>query len=268
MSVSIRQPFAAFILTFLCVGVGLPQRSMAEAARDSRPGPVIFAAASMKTALDAIAKAFAASTGEAAKISYAASGVLAKQIDQGAPADIFISANVKWMDYLDKAKLLKPGTRRELLSNALVLIEPVDAQTKLKIAPGFPLAAALGSGKLAICMVASCPAGIYAKEALVTLGIFNEVDSKLAQVENVRSALLLVARGEAPFGIVYATDAKAEPKVKVVDTFPNSSHKKIVYPIAILARSTNPAAARFVAFMTSQSAVKILTSQGFTILTR
>ena len=268
MFASIRRPLTAFVLMFLCAVAGLPQQGTAQGAKGAEQGPVIFAAASMKTALDAMASAFAAETGQAPKISYASSGVLAKQIVQGAPADIFISANDKWMDYLEKAELLKPGTRRDLLSNALVLIEPVDAQTNLKIAPGFALAKALGAGKLAVCTVASCPAGIYAKEALVKLGIFEEVEPKLAQAENVRSALLLVARGEAPFGIVYATDAKAEPKVKVVDTFPASSHKPIIYPVAILVHSTDPAAANFVAFMTSQAAVKILTDQGFIILTR
>ena len=134
-------------------------------------------------------------TGAAPAISYASSGVLAKQIEQGAPADIFISANVKWMDYLDKAKLLKPGTRRNLLGNALVLIEPADANTKLEIAPGFGLAAAIGDGKLAVCTVASCPAGIYGKQALVKLGIWKDVEPKLAQASNVRDALMLVARG-------------------------------------------------------------------------
>lgn len=268
MSSSIRRPFTAFILTVLCAVAGLPQQGMAQSSTSTQPGPVIFAAASMKTALDAIASAFAAETGETAKISYASSGVLAKQINQGAPADIFISADVKWMDYLEKAKLLKPGTRRDLLGNALVLIEPADAQAKLKIAPGFALAKVLGEGRLAVCTLASCPAGIYSKEALVKLGIFKDVEPKLVQAETVRSALLLVARGEAQFGIVYATDAKAEPKVKVVDTFPDSSHQPIIYPVAILARSTNLASATFVAFMTSQAAVKILTDQGFTILTR
>lgn len=262
---SIRRPLAAFILTFFCVVAGLPLQGMAPA-DPAKQGPVIFAAASMKTALDAIAAAFAAKTGAAPAISYASSGVLAKQIEQGAPADIFISANVKWMDYLDKAKLLKPGTRRDLLGNALVLIEPADANTKLEIAPGFGLAAAIGDGKLAVCTVASCPAGIYGKQALVKLGIWKDVEPKLAQASNVRDALMLVARGEAKFGIVYATDAKAEPKVKVVGIFPESSHAPIVYPIAIVASSSNPAAPGFVAFMTSQAAVKILTDQGFTVL--
>lgn len=263
---SIRRRFVAFVLVYAFAFLGTAQHGFAAETQGANQGPVIFAAASMKTALDAIAAAFTAKMGAVPKISYASSGVLAKQINQGAPADIFISANIKWMDYLDKAKLLKPGTRRSLLGNALVLIEPAGAKPQLKIAKGFGLADALGNGKLAVCTVASCPAGIYSKEALVNLDVWKSVEPKLAQAENVRSALMLVARGEAKFGIVYATDAKAEPKVKVVDTFPKSSHKPIVYPVAILANSTNPAASSFVAFMTSQAAVKILTDQGFSLL--
>jgi molybdate transport system substrate-binding protein len=275
----IRRPFAAFVLMFLCAIAGLPQQSLAlepsgakegvgQEAKDTKTGPVIFAAASMKTALDAIAAAFAAKTGETEKISYASSAVLAKQIEQGAPADIFISADLQWMDYIDKIKLVKPGTRRNLLGNALVLVEPADATSTLKIAPGFPLAGALGDSKLAVCTVTSCPAGVYGKEALENLGVWTDVEPKLAQADNVRNALMLVARGEAKFGIVYATDAKAEPKVKVVDTFPESSHKPVVYPIALLTTSTNPNAAAFAAFLTSQASVKILTDQGFTVLDR
>ncbi len=265
MFVSTRRRLAAFVLIFLTAGFGLPQTLAAQGAKQ---GPTIFAAASMKTALDAIAADFAKQTGAQAKISYASSAVLAKQIEQGAPADIFISADLKWMDYLDKAKLLKPGTRRNLLGNALVLVEPADGTSDLKITKGFPLAAALGDGKLAVCTVSSCPAGVYGKEALTNLGVWNDVEPKLAQADNVRNALMLVARGEAKFGIVYATDAKAEPKVKVIDTFPESSHKPVTYPIALIATSTNPEAARFAAFMTSQSCVKILTDQGFTVLER
>jgi molybdate transport system substrate-binding protein len=265
MFVSTRRRFAAFALIFLTAGFGLPQTL---AAQDAKQGPTIFAAASMKTALDAIAADFAKQTGATAKISYASSAVLAKQIEQGAPADIFISADLKWMDYLDKAKLLKAGTRRNLLGNALVLIEPADGTSDLKITKGFALAKAIGDGKLAVCTVTSCPAGVYGKDALTNLGVWNEVEPKLAQADNVRNALALVARGEARFGIVYATDAKAEPKVKVVDTFPESSHKPVTYPIALIATSTNPEAAAFAAFMTSQSAVKILTGQGFTVLDR
>jgi molybdate transport system substrate-binding protein len=221
----------------------------------------------MKSALDAIAADFAKATGAAPKISYASSAVLAKQIMEGAPADVFISADLQWMDYLDKSKLLKQGTRRNLLGDALVLIAAAPSD-KLEIAPGFPLARALGDGKLAVCAVASCPAAIDGKQALTKLGVWNSVAPKLARVASVREVLLLVARGGAKFGIVYATDAKTEPKVQVVGTFPEESHEPIVDAIAVLERSNNPEAQRFCAFMTSQAAVKILTGQGFTILTR
>lgn len=265
MFVATRRWFAAFALIFLSAAFGLPQKLAAE---DAKPGPTIFAAASMKTALDVIAADFTKKTGAKPKISYASSAVLAKQIEQGAPADIFISADLKWMDYLDKAKLLKPGTRRSLLGNALVLVEPADGKSDLRIKKDFPLVTALGDGKLAVCTVTSCPAGVYGKEALTNLGVWKDIEPKLAQADNVRNALMLVARGEAKFGIVYATDAKAEPKVKVVDTFPESSHAPVVYPIALIANSTNADAAAFAAFLTSQSSVKILTDQGFTVLER
>jgi molybdate transport system substrate-binding protein len=229
-------------------------------------GPVIFAAASMKTALDAIAAAWKAQGGKAVAISYGSSGVLAKQVEQAAPADVFISADLKWIDYLDKAKLLKPGTRSNLLGNALVLIEPADGTSKLKIAPNFDLAGETGDSKIAVCTIASCPGGIYAKEAFEKLGVWTAVEPKLAQADNIRNALNLVARGEAKFGVVYATDAKAEPKVKVVDTFPETSHAPIVYPVALLESSKNPDAASFLAYMRSQAATKILVDQGFTIL--
>lgn len=258
--------FALALALALVLGGVVPSALAQQAG--PKPGPIVFAAASMKTALDAVATDFAKKTGAEPKISYASSAVLAKQIEQGAPADIFISADLKWMDYLDTVKLLKPGTRRNLLGNALVLIAPADSTVTLKIATGFPLASTLGDGKLAVCTVSSCPAGIYGKEALEKLGVWKDVEPKLAQAANVRDALMLVARGEAKFGIVYATDAKAEPKVKVVDTFPEESHAPIVYPIALLANSTNPEAADFAAFLTSQAAVKILTDQGFTILDR
>ncbi len=262
-----RRRFLAFALTFALGLAGVFGNGLAQQPAPA-PGPVVFAAASMKTALDAIAADFAKSTGATPKISYASSGVLAKQIEQGAPADIFISADIKWIDYLDKVKLLRPNTRRNLLGNALVLIAPADSNATLKIVPGFALAAAIGDGKLAVCTVDSCPAGIYGKEALQKLGVWADVQPKLAQADNVRAALVLVARGEAKFGIVYRSDAKAEPKVKVVDTFPESSHAPIVYPIAVIASSTNPQAAAFAAFLTSRAAVKILTDQGFTVLDR
>ena len=233
---------------------------------DDAKGPTIFAAASLKTALDAIATAWTARTGKTPVISYGSSGVLAKQIQSGAPADLFISADQKWMDVLAKANAIKPATRQALLGNTLVLVEPATAVIGMKIVKGFDLAGALGDGKLAVCTIDSCPAGIYGKEALEKLGVFKAVEPKLAQAENVRAALVLVARGEARFGIVYGTDAKAEPKVKVVDTFPEASHAAIVYPVAVLKESKNSDAEAFEAFMRGQEATKIFTGQGFIVL--
>lgn len=267
-----RRAIKTFLMSVALASMALSQPAVAEqpaadpSAAASTKAPVVFAAASMKTALDAIAASFAAETGKTPTTSYAASPVLAKQIEQGAPADIFISADLQWMDYLDKAKLLKPGTRRNFLGNSLVLIAPADSKAELKIAPGFDLAGAVGDGKLAVCTIASCPGGIYAKEALEKLGVFAAIEPKLAQADNIRNALALVARGEAPFGVVYLTDAKAEPKVRIVDTFPEGTHSPIIYPVAILAESKNPDAARLLAYLRSQAATKILSGQGFKIL--
>jgi molybdate transport system substrate-binding protein len=265
-------PFARHALRRLALVVGLACAGLSSAASAQAPaptaGPTVFAAASMKTALDAIAGAWTAQTGKSPSIVYGSSAVLAKQIEQDAPADIFISADLNWADYLDKAKLLRPGTRHNILGNELVLIEPADSSVALKIEPGFDLAGATGDGKVAVCTIASCPGGIYAKQSLTSLGVWDKVEPKLAQADNIRSALTLVARGEAHFGIVYATDAKAEPKVKVVGTFPDSSHSPIVYPVAILASSKNSDAESFVAFLSSQAATKILLDQGFSILSK
>ena len=238
------------------------------ATADQAKGPLVFAAASMKTALDAIATAWTAKTGKTAVISYGSSGVLAKQIQAGAPADLFISADQTWMDVLAKDGAIKPATREALLGNALVLVEPANATATLEIKQGFDLAGAISDGKLAVCTVASCPAGIYGKEALTSLGVWPAVEPKLAQADNVRAALLLVARGEAKFGIVYATDAKAEPKVKVVGTFPESSHTPIVYPVAVTTASTNPDAEALEAYMHTPEATGIFMGQGFTILAK
>jgi molybdate transport system substrate-binding protein len=238
-------------------------------ARAQTAGPTIFAAASMKTALDAIASAWKDKTGKPVVISYGSSGTLAKQIEAGAPADLFISADQKWMDVLAKDGAIKPATRRDLVGNALVLVAPADAKAPaLAIDKGVDLAGALGDGKLAVCTVTSCPAGIYGKEALIKLGVWADVAPKLAQADNVRAALLLVARGEAKYGIVYATDAKAEPKVKVVGTFPDSSHEPIVYPVALTASAQNPDAAAFEDFLRTPGSVKLLMDQGFVIVGR
>jgi molybdate transport system substrate-binding protein len=269
MIAATRRGLTALVFGLVMAAVALPGTGFAgEAAAGADKGPVVFAAASMKTALDAVAAAWTAETGKTPPLVYGSSAVLAKQIEQGAPADIFISADLQWMDYLEKAKLIRSGTRRNLLGNALVLIEPADASADLKIAPGFDLAGAAGDGKIAVCTIASCPGGIYAKQALEKLGIFDSVEPKLAQADNIRNALILVSRGEAKFGIVYATDAKADPKVKVVGVFPEATHSPIVYPVALVETSKNPDAARFLAYLSSQAATKILMGQGFTILSK
>ncbi len=262
MFIPVRRVAAFFALALLA----LTPADGASAQTGSRL--VVFAAASLATALKAIAPIFAKEKGQETVFSYGSSGVLAKQIEQGAPADVFISADTKWVDYLQKKNLLAPHSRRDLLGNDLVLIEPADGKTKLDIKPGFDLANLTGDGKIAVCTIASCPAGIYAKEAFTKLGVWSAVEPKLAQANNVRDALALVARGEAKYGVVYGTDAKAEPKVRVVAIFPADSHSPIVYPVAVVASSKNANAAVFEAFLTSQAATKILTQQGFKFLSK
>lgn len=242
--------------------------SFAQQPEASGKGPVVFAAASLKSALDSVAAAWEKETGKMPPTVYASSAILAKQIAQGAPADIFISADLNWMDYLDKAGLIRPETRRNLLGNALVLIEPADSNTNLAIAPGFDLAGAAGNGRIAVCTIDSCPGGIYAKQALEALGIWPKVEPKLAQADNIRNALRLVSLGEAKFGIVYATDARSDPKVRVVGVFPESTHDPIVYPAALMKTTSNPDAARFLGFLSSPAANKIWIAQGFAVLSR
>jgi molybdate transport system substrate-binding protein len=227
---------------------------------------VVFAAASLKNALDRIAKDWDAKSGGKATISFAASSALAKQVESGAPADIFISADLKWMDYLAERKLIADATRKNLLGNTLVLIAPADSPASIKIAKGFDLAGALGDGRIAMGEVSSVPAGIYGKAALTSLGVWDSVSAKVAGAENVRAALTYVARGEAPLGIVYSTDAKSEPKVKVLDTFPAGSHQPIVYPVALTATSANPAAKTLLEFLSSADAAKVFEDEGFTVL--
>lgn len=225
-------------------------------------GPIVFAAASLKGPLDEAAAAFRAETGTAIVISYAGSNALAKQIEQGAPAELFISADQDWMNYLSQRSLIAADTRVDLLSNALDLIVPVDSATTLTIAPGFDLAGALGGGRLALADPDSVPAGKYAKAALTALGVWESVAGKLARSENVRAALALVATGEAPFGIVYATDALAEPKVRSLGSFPAATHEAILYPAALTVTAT-PEAAAFLAFLQGDMASAIFARAGF-----
>lgn len=227
---------------------------------------VVFAAASLKTALDPIAQAFGDATRDRVTISYAGSNALARQILEGAPADIFISASSEWMDEVDKGGELAPGTRADLLGNSLVLIAHDPAAPQAALAPGFDLAGMLGGGKLAMALVDSVPAGQYGKEALTTLGLWDRVAPQVAQADNVRAALALVAAGEAPLGIVYATDAAAEPKVHVMATFPDDSHAPITYPAALLKNGTDAADRAFFEALSAPEADAVFRAQGFTVL--
>jgi molybdate transport system substrate-binding protein len=227
---------------------------------------VVFAAASLKNALDDAAGQWQRESGKKVVISYAASNTLIKQIEQGAPADMFISADLDWMDYGQQKGLIKPDTRSNLLGNRLVLIAPKDSNVSANIQPGFDLAALLKGGRLSMANVDAVPAGKYGKTALEKLGVWDGVKDKIAQAENVRAALLLVARGEAPLGIVYQTDAASDPTVKIVGTFPENSHPPIIYPIALTKESTNPDAQAFLNFLRSPAARPAFERQGFTVL--
>jgi molybdate transport system substrate-binding protein len=228
---------------------------------------VVFAAASLKDALDAINADWQRATGKHATISYGASSALARQIEASAPADVFISADLDWMNYVETAKLIAPDTRRNLLGNSLVLIAPADANpAPVDIKPDFPLAKLLNGGKLAMADPNAVPAGKYAKAALTKLGAWDAVSGTVAAAENVRACLLLVARGEAPYGIVYKTDAAIEPKVSIVGVFPADSVPAIIYPIAQTASSKNPDAGAFIAYVRGPGAAKVFDHYGFTIL--
>lgn len=226
----------------------------------------VFAAASLKNALDNINAAWKAEAGKEATISYAASSALAKQIEEGAPADVFISADVPWMDYLSERDLVQKDTIVQLLGNRLVLIATADSDASLEITQGADLVTALGDGHLAVGQVDSVPAGKYAKEALTTLGIWDQVSGQLAQAENVRAAQALVATGEAPFGIVYETDANAEAGVRVVAKFPEDSHSPIIYPAAVTAEATSADAGAFMEFLRTETAAGLFQAEGFTVL--
>jgi molybdate transport system substrate-binding protein len=222
----------------------------------------VFAAASLREAMDAQAQRFEADTGNKVAVVYGGSNALARQIEAGAPAQIFISADEDWMDYLERRGLLLAGTRSNLLGNTLVLIATASSKQALRIAPGFSLAEALGNGKLAMANPDSVPAGKYGKSALEALGKWKSVEKQVVRTDNVRAALALVARGEAAFGIVYSTDALAERSVRIVDSFPESTHAPIVYPAALIAPAA-PAAKAFLEFLSSRAARPIWQKYGF-----
>jgi molybdate transport system substrate-binding protein len=218
----------------------------------------VFAAASMKNALDEIDAAYTIKTGTWITASYAASSALAKQIEQGAPADVFVSADTDWMDYATAKKTINESTRADLLGNSIVLIAPKDSRIDtVDIGPGFDLAKLVGDGKIATGDVKSVPIGKYAKAALEKLGAWQATEPKFAMTESVRAALTLVARGEAVLGIVYSTDAKVEPGVKIVGTFPADSYPAIIYPVAATT-TAKPETADYLAFLHSTAAKNIL----------
>jgi molybdate transport system substrate-binding protein len=240
--------------------------SLPAAAADADKAPVtVFAAASMTNALQDLGDGFTKETSIPVRFSFAASSALARQIENGAPADVFLSADVEWMDYLQSRNLIQRDSRRDLVGNRLVLIAPSDSRIKLKIEPHFPLAAALDKGRLATGDPDSVPVGRYAREALTTLGVWNEIADRLVRADSVRSALAFVDRGEAPLGIVYETDALIDKRVRVVDVFPVDSHLPIVYPVA-LTRAAKADAARFMEYIHGPAGQLAFKSYGFTPL--
>jgi len=226
----------------------------------------IFAAASMKNAVDDINAAYTKATGVKVVASYAASSALAKQLEQGAPADVFASADLDWMDYAIQKKVIRQDTRVNLLGNRLVLIAPADSKlTNVAIGPGFDLAKLAGDGRVTTGDVQAVPVGKYAKAALEKLGAWQTAAPKFAMAESVRAALAFVARGEAVLGIVYETDAKVEPKVKVVGVFPQDAYPPVVYPVALTA-TAKPEAAGYLDFLRSSAAKAIFEKYGFSFL--
>lgn len=249
------------LLAFLVALSGAPQPVIAQ------EQITVFAAASLKNALDDVNAAFTKATGIKVVSSYEASSALARQIEQGAPADAFISADLRWMDYVAERKLINPNTRVNLLGNKLVLIAPVDSKLgNVTIGQGFDIAKLAGDGRIAVADLKAVPAGLYAKAALEKLGAWAAAEPKLAQAENVRATLAFVARGETPVGIVYETDAKIEPKVKTIATFPDDSYPPVTYPVAATADTKKPGVGQYFGFLRSPAAKAIFEKYGFSYL--
>lgn len=257
----LQQRFAALLLA--CMTLALPTvATAAQATASARGELLVLAAASLTDVLQTAGAAYTRATGQAVKFSFAGSSALARQIEAGAAADLFISADLDWMDYVEARRLLRPGTRCDLLGNRLVLIAPAASRLQLTPAPGFPLRSALGSGRLALADPESVPAGRYGRAALQQLGAWDSVRAQLVLADSVRTALGFVSRGEAPLGIVYETDALADRRVRVLGRFPEGSHPAIVYPAALLA-AARPGSADFLAFLRSPAAQPIFRQAGF-----
>lgn len=256
----------ARLFAFIAVMFTLTAAPQIAAAQDTL---TVFAAASMKNALDETNAAFGKASGVKVTASYAASSALAKQIEQGAPADVFLSADLQWMDYVAEHKLIKPDTRVNLLGNKLALIASKDSKLDhVAIGEGFDIAKLAGDGRIAVADVRAVPAGLYAKAALEKLGAWKAAEPKLAMAENVRATLAFVARGETPIGIVYETDAKIEPGVKIVGTFPDGSHPAVTYPVAATTSAKSAATERYLSFLRSGTAKAIFEKYGFSFLVK
>ncbi len=231
----------------------------------AQPPLTVFAAASLRDVMDAQAAAFTRAGGPPVRFSYAASSAIARQIENGAPADLFISADSDWMDYVAQRGLIDPRSRRDLVTNHLALIAPADSKLRLTIRKNMGLLAALGGGRLAMAGP-DVPAGRYGRAALTSLGVWSSVEGRVVQADNVRNAMVFVSRGEAPLGVVYDTDAKVDPKVRIVGLFPDNSHPPIVYPGAVVKSSTNPASRRFLTYLRSRAGQATFRRYGFTPL--
>lgn len=248
------------------LGLAMASGLVARARAQDR-GLFVFAAISLREAMDEIARAWALAEGRTEpRASYAASSALARQIENGAPADLFVSADVDWMDHLAGKALIQPDSRIDLLGNRLVMIAPRDSAAQVRLERGFDLTALLGRGRLAMGTIETVPAGRYGKAALESLGMWEAMRNRVAQAENVRAAMAFVARGDAPLGIVYATDALADPSVKIVALFPAETHPPIVYPMAITRESRHRDVAAFHAHLRSERAGAVFERHGFSLL--
>lgn len=225
----------------------------------------VFAAASLTDVMQELGATYTEETGTKIEFSFAATSTLARQVESGAHADVFFSADQEWMDYLEQRALIQNATRRNVLGNRLALVAPADSTVQLQVAPNFPLLAALKGGRLATGDPDAVPVGRYARAALITLGVWDDVKEHLVRADSVRTALAFVARGEVPLGIVYETDARIDKKVRIVDVFPESSHPPISYPVA-LTKAANAKAASFVEFVRGPAGTAAFQKYGFSIL--
>jgi molybdate transport system substrate-binding protein len=254
-------PFARLLSSLFACALAASS-GITQADESRKPALLVFAAASLTNVLGELAPVWEKTSGIPVKLSFAASSVLARQIEAGSNVDVFISADQDWMNYLQARKLISQSSRANVVANRLVLIAPADSNIRLRISRGFRLADALGGGRLATGDPDTVPVGRYARSALMKLGVWSEVEDHLVGADNVRGAMTFVARGEAPLGIVYATDAQIDPKVRIVATFPDNSHGPITYPAAATA-TAGPGAAAFVVFLRSSKAALIWQRHGF-----